>query len=106
MLSRKTKYALKALIALAEHGPETPVRIADLARDQQIPPKFLELILLELRNQGILRSRKGKGGGYLLAVDTLGRTMAAIEVPPGVLTAFVGVPVFVWLLAVSRRGWQ
>ncbi|HEY9441824.1 MAG TPA: Rrf2 family transcriptional regulator [Gemmatimonadales bacterium] len=69
MLSRKTKYALKALIALAEHGPETPVRIADLARDQQIPPKFLELILLELRNQGILRSRKGKGGGYLLARD-------------------------------------
>jgi Rrf2 family protein len=67
MLSRKTKYALKALIALAEHGPEAPVRIADLAREQQIPPKFLELILLELRNQGILRSRKGKGGGYLLA---------------------------------------
>ena len=69
MLSRKTKYALKALIALAEHGPEAPVRIADLAREQQIPPKFLELILLELRNQGILRSRKGKGGGYLLARD-------------------------------------
>jgi Rrf2 family protein len=69
MLSRKTKYALKALIALAEHGPEAPVRIADLAREQQIPPKFLELILLELKNQGILRSRKGKGGGYLLARD-------------------------------------
>ena len=69
MLSRKTKYAIKALIALAEHGPDAPVRIADLAREQQIPPKFLELILLELRNQGILRSRKGKGGGYLLARD-------------------------------------
>ena len=69
MLSRKTKYAIKALIALAEHGREGPVRIADLARDQQIPPKFLEAILLELRNQGILRSRKGKGGGYLLARD-------------------------------------
>ena len=69
MLSRKTKYAIKALIALAEYGPDTPVRIADLAREQQIPPKFLELILLELRNQGILRSRKGKGGGYLLARD-------------------------------------
>ena len=69
MLSRKTKYAIKALIALAEHGPEAPMRIADLAREQQIPPKFLELILLELRNQGILRSRKGKGGGYLLARD-------------------------------------
>lgn len=69
MLSRKTKYAIKALIALAEHGPDAPMRIADLAREQQIPPKFLELILLELRNQGILRSRKGKGGGYLLARD-------------------------------------
>jgi iron complex transport system permease protein len=46
------------------------------------------------------------GGGYLLAVDTVGRTIAPIEVPPGVLTAFVGVPVFVWLLAVSRRAWQ
>ena len=69
MLSRKSKYAIKALIALAEHGREEPMRIADLAREQQIPPKFLELILLELRNQGFLRSRKGKGGGYLLARD-------------------------------------
>jgi Rrf2 family protein len=69
MLSKKSKYAIKALIALAEHGREEPVRIADLARQQQIPPKFLELILLELRNQGFLRSRKGKGGGYLLARD-------------------------------------
>jgi Rrf2 family protein len=69
MLSKKSKYAIKALIALAEHGREEPVRIADLARAQQIPPKFLELILLELRNQGFLRSRKGKGGGYLLARD-------------------------------------
>ena len=69
MLSRKSKYAIKALLALAEHRREAPMRIADLAREQQIPPKFLELILLELRNQGILRSRKGKGGGYLLARD-------------------------------------
>ena len=49
MLSKKSKYAIKALIALAEHGREEPVRIADLARAQQIPPKFLELILLFLR---------------------------------------------------------
>jgi Rrf2 family protein len=69
MLSRKSKYAIKALIGLAQHGREEPTRIADLAREQQIPPKFLELILLELRNQGFLRSRKGKGGGYLLARD-------------------------------------
>jgi Rrf2 family protein len=69
MLSRKSKYAIKALLALAEHGRDVPVRIADLAREQQIPPKFLELILLELRNQGFLQSRKGKGGGYRLARD-------------------------------------
>jgi Rrf2 family protein len=69
MLSRKAKYAIKALLALADHEPGEPVRISDLARAEQIPPKFLELILLGLRNQGILRSRKGKGGGYLLARD-------------------------------------
>lgn len=69
MLSKKAKYAIKALLALAEHEGEEPVRIMDLARDHQIPAKFLELILLDLRNQGILQSRKGKGGGYLLARD-------------------------------------
>ncbi|HEV2551697.1 MAG TPA: iron ABC transporter permease [Stellaceae bacterium] len=46
------------------------------------------------------------GAGYLLAVDTLARTMAAIEVPIGILTAFIGAPFFLWLLAASRRGWQ
>ncbi len=46
------------------------------------------------------------GAGYLLAVDTLARTMAEIEVPIGILTAFVGAPVFLWLLATVRRGWQ
>jgi Rrf2 family protein len=69
MLSKKAKYAIKALLALADRDPDEPMRIADLARREQIPPKFLELILLGLRNQGILRSRKGKGGGYLLARD-------------------------------------
>src|SRR3954452_13535897 len=69
MLSRKAKYAIKALLALADREDGEPVRISDLARAEQIPPKFLELILLGLRNQGILRSRKGKGGGYLLARD-------------------------------------
>jgi len=69
MLSRKAKYAIKALLALADRDGEEPMRIADLARAEQIPPKFLELILLGLKNNGILQSRKGKGGGYLLARD-------------------------------------
>jgi iron complex transport system permease protein len=45
------------------------------------------------------------GAGYLLAVDTLARTIANIEIPLGVLTAFIGTPFFIWLLAASRRGW-
>jgi Rrf2 family protein len=69
VLSKRSKYAIKALLALADHPRDEPVRIVDLAREEQIPPKFLELILLGLKNQGILRSRKGKGGGYLLARD-------------------------------------
>lgn len=69
MLSKRAKYAIKALLALAEHGRDEPMRIADLAREQHIPAKFLELILLVLKHQGMLQSRKGKGGGYLLARD-------------------------------------
>lgn len=46
------------------------------------------------------------GAGFLVAVDTLARTMANIEVPLGVLTAFVGTPLFLWQLATARRGWQ
>jgi Rrf2 family protein len=69
MLSKRSKYAIKALLALADHERGEPVRIVDLANEEQIPPKFLELILLGLKNQGVLQSRKGKGGGYLLARD-------------------------------------
>ena len=66
MISKKTKYALKALLYLARKYNQGPVLISDLARDERIPKKFLELILLTLKNNGILQSRKGKGGGYYL----------------------------------------
>jgi Rrf2 family protein len=69
MLSNKAKYAIKALLRLADEHEGEPMRIADLARMEQIPPKFLEFILLGLKNNGILQSRKGKGGGYSLARD-------------------------------------
>ena len=69
MLSKKAKYAIKALLALADQNPTEPMRIEDVARREQIPRKFLEVILLALKNQGILQSRKGKGGGYRLARD-------------------------------------
>jgi len=85
MLSRKSKYAIKAVLALAESETEEPVRIGDLARQEQIPPKFLEAILLSLRNAGLLQSRKGKGGGYLLARDpkllTVGQIVRLFDGP-------------------------
>ena len=67
MLSMKAKYGLKAMIRLAAEFGRGPMLIADLASDEGIPKKFLELILLELKQQGMLQSKKGKGGGYLLA---------------------------------------
>src|SRR3990172_6903136 len=75
MLSMKAKYGLRALIYLGEHEGEGPVLISDLAQRESIPKKFLELILLDLKNHGILQSKKGKGGGYLL-----GRKPQAIKI--------------------------
>ncbi|MBI3314010.1 MAG: Rrf2 family transcriptional regulator [Candidatus Omnitrophica bacterium] len=68
MISKKTKYAIKALLLLSEGVTTSQTQlISDLARKGKIPKKFLESILLELKNDGILRSKKGKGGGYSLA---------------------------------------
>ena len=66
MLSKKCKYAIHALVYLAERYQQGPVHIQDIAESQRIPKKFLEAILLELRNARILHSKKGKGGGYYL----------------------------------------
>lgn len=66
MLSRKCKYAIHALVYLAERYQEGPVHIQEIADNEKIPKKFLEAILLELRNAKILHSKKGKGGGYYL----------------------------------------
>jgi Rrf2 family protein len=67
MLSMKAKYGLRALTILAREYGNGPVLIADLSERERIPRKFLELILLELKKKGILRSKKGKGGGYHLS---------------------------------------
>lgn len=71
MLSQKTRYALKALMLLADDrkAKKEPTLISSLVKRGNMPQKFLEAILLELKNQGVLRSKKGKGGGYSLAKD-------------------------------------
>jgi Rrf2 family protein len=85
MISKKTKYGLQALLILARDFGSGPVLIADLAEREHIPKKFLELILLQLKNAGILGSRKGKGGGYFLARDpaqvTIGEAIRVLEGP-------------------------
>jgi Rrf2 family protein len=69
MISKKAKYAFKALRRLADTYGQGPVMIAYLSDQEKIPKKFLESILLDLRNHGILQSQKGKGGGYMLRVE-------------------------------------
>ena len=69
MISKKTLYGIQAAIILAKRYDSGPVLITDLAREGHIPKKFLEAILLELRKNGILNSKKGKGGGYVLGKD-------------------------------------
>ena len=69
MISKKTIYGLQAAILLAKRYDSGPVLITHLAKEGHIPKKFLEAILLELKKNGILNSRKGKGGGYVLGKD-------------------------------------
>ncbi len=69
MLSKKNRYAFHALEYLARHNGEGPQRIEQIAEARQIPHKFLEAILLEMKKAGFLGSKKGKGGGYYLLKD-------------------------------------
>ncbi len=66
MLSQKARYALHALIVLAEHGGAEPLQIADIAKQARVPRKFLEQILLDLKRRGLVRSQRGRAGGYLI----------------------------------------
>jgi len=85
MLSNKAKYGLKALLYLAARGEPGPVGILEIAQGQNIPKKFLDAILLELRRSGVVHSRKGRGGGYVLAKPagdiSVGRVIRVLDGP-------------------------
>jgi len=66
MLSQKSRYALRALLVLAARGDNEPVQISEIAESAKVPRKFLEQILLELKKPGIVRSHRGRSGGYSL----------------------------------------
>jgi len=82
-VSVKGEYALQAIFDLASQPGRDPVKIADIARRQQIPQKFLELILASLKQGGFVESRRGAEGGYLLArrpdAITVGDVLRFIE---------------------------
>ena len=67
MLSKKAKYALKALLYLTKNADKGLVLISEIANNERIPRKFLEAILVDLKTQGVLQSTRGKNGGYSLA---------------------------------------
>jgi Rrf2 family protein len=84
-LSKRTQYSLRALYALTRKFGEGPVLITTLAETETIPKKFLEQILVSLKSAGFVSSKKGKGGGYILAQPpekiTIGAVIRAIEGP-------------------------
>ena len=85
MLSNKAKYGMKAMLYLAERTAPEPVGVLEIAENQHIPKKFLDSILLELRNNGLLQSRKGRGGGYRLSLEpseiSVGRIIRVLDGP-------------------------
>jgi len=78
VLNKKTQYALQALQYLAEHKDNGPVLISEISSQKNIPLKFLESILLQLKKEGILDSKKGKGGGYYLNLPPQKISLASI----------------------------
>ena len=85
MLAHKTRYALRALLYLAEETEGDPVQLASIATSQRVPPKYLELIMLDLKKAGLVKSVRGPRGGYRLAREpkeiSFGEIVRAMEGP-------------------------
>jgi Rrf2 family protein len=85
MLTRKGKYGLKAMLALAKEQGRGPILIGALADQDRIPKKFLENILLELKHRGLVQSKKGPHGGYQLSRSpdriSVGEIIRALDGP-------------------------
>jgi len=84
-ISKRTQYGLKAMLALGRKYREGPILIGTLAREESIPIKFLEAILLDMKGRGLLDSKMGRKGGYFLSrppsAVTIGSIIRVIEGP-------------------------
>ena len=67
MIAQKTRYALRSLLFLAEEQGGAPVQLSRIAETQRVPPKYLELIMLDLKRAGLVKSARGPKGGYQLS---------------------------------------
>ena len=89
MLSKKAKYGLKALEFIAKQDSKIPVHTSAISLAESIPRKFLETILLDLKHDGILKSKQGKNGGYNLLISpsevTIGRVVRLFDGPIALL---------------------
>jgi Rrf2 family transcriptional regulator, cysteine metabolism repressor len=77
-VSKKSKYAMRAVFELAKHFGQGPVKISDVAKEQVIPPRFLEVILCQLKQGGFVESKRGSEGGYYLVHDPAKLTVGTI----------------------------
>src|SRR6478736_3014613 len=94
-LSSKGRYAVRALFDIAFYNDGRPTQVKDIADRQQIPPRFLEQIFQELKRAGIVGSKRGPQGGYLLSQDAasirLGDVVRALEGPISLVSEALGV---------------
>ncbi len=85
MITQKTRYALRSLLFLVEEGGCGPVQLSRIAETQRIPPKYLELIMLDLKKAGLVKSNRGPKGGYRLPRSpeqiSFGEVVRAMEGP-------------------------
>src|SRR5512133_1078426 len=85
MIAQKTRYALRSLLFLAEEQGGAPVQLGRIAETQRVPPKYLELIMLDLKKAGLVQSVRGPKGGYVLAREpeaiSFGEVVRVMEGP-------------------------
>src|SRR4051794_2416161 len=83
MIAQKTRYALRSLLFLAEEQGGAPVQLSRIAETQRVPPKYLELIMLDLKKAGLVKSVRGPQGGYKLSRPSVQSSVGEIVCPMG-----------------------
>src|SRR5881227_3509154 len=96
MIAQKTRYALRSLLFLAEEQGGAPVQLSRIAETQRVPPKYLELIMLDLKKAGIVKSARGPKGGYRLARPSeqisFGEVVRTMEGPIALVSCAIRAP--------------